>query len=113
MKEMLMYCLCLGILMLINIACSVYYNINVKDIKFDIYKLLNGIYKSLIIGLSFIGLTFVFDKVPSLKETVAQFFNLEEFDPIVLMNGALAYYGYLAIKSLADALNVKVIKDSK
>ena len=110
MKEILFDCLYLGILVAINIACSTYYNIKVKDIKFDVGKLLEGVYKSAIIVSSFVGLTYVFGQVPYIAEAIGTALGIDGLSSIVIMNGALVMYGGLAVKSLYDALKVKVIK---
>ena len=110
MREILFDCLYLGILIAINIACSTYYNIKVQDVKFDINKLLEGVYKSAIIVFSFVGLTYVFDKVPYIAESIGQVIGIEGLSSMIIMNGALVLYGGYAVKSLYDALKVKVIK---
>lgn len=110
MKEILLDCLYLGILIAINIACSTYYNIKVKDIKFDVNKMLEGVYKSAIIVFSFVGLTYVFDKVPYIAEAIGQAVGVDGLNSMVIMNSALVLYGGYAVKSLYDALKVKVIK---
>ena len=110
MREILFDCLYLGILIVINIACSTYYNIKVQDVKFDINKLLEGVYKSAIIVFSFVGLTYVFDKVPYIAESIGQAIGIEGLSSMIIMNGALVLYGGYAVKSLYDALKVKVIK---
>ena len=110
MKEILLDCLYLGILIAINIACSTYYNIKVQDIKFDINKMLEGVYKSAIIVFSFVGLTYVFSKVPYVAESIGLALGIDGLSSMVIMNGALVMYGGYAVKSLYDALKVKVIK---
>lgn len=103
MLEILKLCGYLGILVAINILCSIYYNKNVREIKFDANKLFNGIYKVVIIALSFVGLTFVFQQMPDLAESIG-------IEPRAIMMASIVLYGGFAIKSLADILKVKVIK---
>lgn len=104
MKEILFDCLYLGILVLINIACSVFYNINVKDIKFDIFKLLNGLYKGIIVSLSFVGLAFALQQLPQISNAVG-------VQPKALMIASIVYYFKKAMTSLMDCVKVKVVKD--
>lgn len=104
MKEILFDCLYLGILVLINIACSVFYNINVKDIKFDIFKLLNGLYKGIIVSFSFVGLAFVLQQLPQISSAVG-------VQPKALMIASIVYYFKKAMTSLMDCVKVKVVKD--
>lgn len=104
MKEILFDCLYLGILVLINIACSVFYNINVKDIKFDIFKLLNGLYKGIIVSFSFVGLAFTLQQLPQISNAVG-------VQPKALMIASIVYYFKKAMTSLMDCVKVKVVKD--
>lgn len=104
MKEILFDCLYLGILVLINIACSVFYNINVKDIKFDIFKLLNGLYKGIIVSFSFVGLAFALQQLPQISSAVG-------VQPKALMIASIVYYFKKAMTSLMDCVKVKVVKD--
>ena len=103
MLEILELCAYLGILVVINILCSVYYNIKVADIKFDKQKLLSGIFKASIVAISFVGLSFVFNQLPQLADAVG-------VEPKAIMMSAIILYAGLAIKSLADILKVKVVE---
>lgn len=106
MKEILFNCLYLGILVLVNIACSVFYNINVKDIKFDIFKLLNGLYKGVIIACSFVALAFVLQQMPSISDAIG-------VQPKALMIASIVYYFKEAMTSLINCVKVKVVKDKE
>lgn len=61
MKEIITVMPVLGIAMLINIALGTYYSIGVKTLEFDYKKLLNGVFKAMLIGVSFLGIAYCFD----------------------------------------------------
>ena len=94
MNEVLYLMLPLAVSVIVNIALGMYYNIGTQKFAFDYKILLNGIVKASIVGGSFIGLALGIDGLSSM----------------VIMNGALVMYGGYAVKSLYDALKVKVIK---
>ena len=101
MQEMLNYLLVLGITVFCNILCGVYYNVNIKQIKFDWYKLGNGIIKALIVVAVFIGLAFVFEKMPELADAIG-------VTPKFVMISAITLYTGKTILGLANILGVKI-----
>ena len=70
MLEILNYLPLLGIAVVCNILCGIYYNINVKEIKFNWLKLLNGIIKAIIVIVVFIGMAYIFDQMKELAEAL-------------------------------------------
>ena len=98
MEEILNNLLYLFILIVINIATGLYYNIGKLKTEFNWKIFWTGIVKSLIVGLSFVGLTFVFDNT-----------NMSEIGitPQAIMNSALLLYGGKAVINLSRILGVK------
>lgn len=89
----------LFIAMIINILLGIYYNIGVRESVFDIQKLIYGVIKALIIGVSFVGLAHCFDitDLSSLGVT-----------PIFIMNSAIILYIGKALMSLGKILGINI-----
>ena len=91
----------LAIVVLCNILCGTYYNVNIKNMKFDWTKLLNGIIKAVIVGVIAVGMSFVFTEMPELTEAIG-------ITPMVIMNSAIILYGGKALVGLGKILGVNV-----
>ena len=91
----------LSIVVLCNILCGTYYNVNIKNMKFDWTKLLNGIIKAVIVGVIAVGMSFVFTEMPELTEAIG-------ITPMVIMNSAIILYGGKALVGLVKILGVNV-----
>lgn len=63
MNQIITYLPVLAIVMAINIALGMYYQIGKQNFKFDKAKFINGIIKATILGLSAVGLAYCFDMV--------------------------------------------------
>ena len=63
MNQIITYLPVLAIVMAINIALGMYYQIGKQNFKFDKAKFINGIIKAAILGLSAVGLAYCFDVV--------------------------------------------------
>ncbi len=101
MKEILFYLPLLAISIVSNVLVGIYYNVNIKDFKFDWHILVNGILKSLIVASVFVGLTYVFDQIPSLVETIG-------VEPKFVMISAIALYSGKALVGLGKILGIEV-----
>lgn len=88
----------LGIAIIINIALGMFYNIRIKDIKFDKYKLIEGIVKAAIIAGSFIGLAYCFE-VSDLSSI--------GITPKLVMNTAIILYVGKDLTALGKILGVE------
>jgi hypothetical protein len=99
MLEIAKMLLPLAVVVVINIALGTYYNISIQDIKFDKFKLLNGIFKALIVGGSFVGLAYVVSAV-----------QLGDFsiDPKLIMITAIGTYGVKSAANLCKVLGIAV-----
>ena len=93
----------LGIAVICNILCGVYYNINVQDMKFDWIKLINGIIKAIIVAIISVGMAFIFDKMPDLAEAIG-------VTPMIVMNSAIILYVGKSLTGLVNILGVKIEK---
>ena len=91
----------LSIVVLCNILCGTYYNVNIKNMKFDWTKLLNGIIKAVIVGAIAVGMSFVFTEMPELTEAIG-------ITPMAIMNSAIILYGGKALVGLGKILGVNV-----
>ena len=91
----------LSIVVLCNILCGTYYNVNIKNMKFDWTKLLNGIIKAVIVGVIAVGMSFVFTEMPELTEAIG-------ITPMVIMNSAIILYGGKDLVGLGKILGVNV-----
>ena len=91
----------LAIVVLCNILCGTYYNVNIKNMRFDWTKLLNGIIKAVIVGVIAVGMSFVFTEMPELTEAIG-------ITPMVIMNSAIILYGGKALVGLGKILGVNV-----
>lgn len=101
MKEILNYLPLLDIAIICNILCGIYYNINVKDIKFNWAKLLNGIIKAIIIAVVFIGMAYIFDQMNDLAEALG-------VTPKFIMVSAITLYSSKVLIALGKILGVNV-----
>ncbi|WP_052430911.1 hypothetical protein [Robinsoniella peoriensis] len=63
MNQIITYLPVLAIVMAINIALGMYYQIGKQNFKFDKAKFINGIIKAAILGLSAVGLAYCFEVV--------------------------------------------------
>ena len=85
MQEILFNLQILAVAMACNILVGVYYKVNVKEIKFEWVKLLNGIIKALIIAITFVGMAYIFDCLPQLADEIG-------IEPkFVLLSGIVIY----------------------
>lgn len=84
-----------------NILCGAYYNVSVKDIKFDWIKLLNGVIKALIVGIIAVGMSYVFGQMPELTEAIG-------ITPMMIMNSAIILYVGKTLVGLGKILGVNV-----
>ena len=101
MIEILNYLPLLGIAIFCNILCGTYYNINIKEIKFDLYKLLNGVIKSIIIASVFVGTSYIFDQMKELSEALG-------ITPKFIIISAITLYVGKALIALGKILGVSV-----
>ena len=91
----------LAIVVMCNILCGIYYNVNVKNIKFDWIKLLNGVIKALIVGIIAVGMSYVFGQMPELTEAIG-------ITPMMIMNSAIILYVGKTLVGLGKILGVNV-----
>ena len=103
MTEILNYLPLLAIAMICNLLCGLYYNIRLEKMKFNYIKLLDGIIKALIIGVVFMGLSFIFDSIPNLATTIG-------ISPSTIILSGIILYATKSLKSLAKILGIKINK---
>lgn len=101
MLEILNYLPLLGIAVVCNILCGIYYNINVKEIKFNWNKLFNGIMKAIIVIVVFIGMAYIFDQMKELAEALG-------VTPKFIMVSAITLYTSKVLISLGKILGVEI-----
>ena len=101
MLEILNYLPLLGIAVVCNVLCGIYYNINVKEIKFNWLKLLNGIMKAIIVIVVFIGMAYIFDQMKELAEALG-------VTPKFIIISAITLYVGKALVALGKILGVSV-----
>ena len=101
MNEILTQLGLLCVAVICNILCGVYYNVNVKDLGFDWYKLMNGALKACIIGGIAIGMSTVFTYMSELAETVG-------VTPEFVINAAIVLYTAKTMVGLGKILGVKI-----
>ena len=106
MIEILNYLPLLGIAVICNILCGIYYNINVKEIKFNWLKLLNGIIKAIIVIVVFIGMAYIFDQMKELAEALG-------VTPKFIMVSAITLYTSKVLISLGKILGVEIKIETK
>ena len=106
MLEILNYLPLLGIAVVCNILCGIYYNINVKEIKFNWLKLLNGIIKAIIVIVVFIGMAYIFDQMKELAEALG-------VTPKFIMVSAITLYTSKVLISLGKILGVEIKIETK
>ena len=106
MVEILNALYILGIAVICNILCGVYYNINVQDMKFDWIKLINGIIKAIIVAIISVGMAFIFDKMPDLAEAIG-------VTPMIVMNSAIILYVGKDLVGFGKILGIKVAVKSE
>lgn len=98
----------LGISIVVNILLGMYKNIGINKEIFELKKLISGIIKGIIVGLSFVGLSYCFDKTGTIIN-IGQF----EFDPEMIMTSAITIYMGKAIITLGNILGIKAsVKES-
>ena len=101
MSEILLQLGILTITMICNMLCGLYYNVNVQKIRFDKYKLLNGMIKAFIVGIIVVCMTVVFQQKPQLAEVVGA-------TPDLIINSAIVLYASKALVGLSKILGVKI-----
>ena len=106
MIEILNYLPLLGIAVICNILCGIYYNINVKEISFDWNKLFNGIMKAIIVIVVFIGMAYIFDQMKELAEALG-------VTPKFIMVSAITLYTSKVLISLGKILGVEIKIETK
>ena len=106
MLEILNYLPLLGIAVVCNILCGIYYNINVKEIKFNWLKLFNGIMKAIIVIVVFIGMAYIFDQMKELAEALG-------VTPKFIMVSAITLYTSKVLISLGKILGVEIKIETK
>ena len=106
MLEILNYLPLLGIAVVCNILCGIYYNIHVKEIKFNWLKLFNGIMKAIIVIVVFIGMAYIFDQMKELAEALG-------VTPKFIMVSAITLYTSKVLISLGKILGVEIKIETK
>ena len=106
MIEILNYLPLLGISVICNILCGIYYSINMKEISFDWNKLFNGIMKAIIVIVVFIGMAYIFDQMKELAEALG-------VTPKFIMVSAITLYTSKVLISLGKILGVEIKIETK
>lgn len=107
MEELLRMIGALYICVVINIVLGMVYTINLKKVKFDLYKLLNGVVKGLAIGFAFIGLNYVWMQFPSMQESFG-------VAPTTIISVGIAYYFGKCVLQLKGMIEEKkALKEGK
>ena len=106
MIEILNYLPLLGIAVICNILCGIYYSINIKKISFDWNKLFNGIMKAIIVIVVFIGMAYIFDQMKELAEALG-------VTPKFIMVSAITLYTSKVLISLGKILGVEIKIETK
>ena len=106
MIEILNYLPLLGIAVICNILCGIYYSINMKEISFDWNKLFNGIRKAIIVIVVFIGMAYIFDQMKELAEALG-------VTPKFIMVSAITLYTSKVLISLGKILGVEIKIETK
>ena len=106
MIEILNYLPLLGIAVICNILCGIYYSINMKEISFDWNKLFNGIMKAIIVIVVFIGMAYIFDHMKELAEALG-------VTPKFIMVSAITLYTSKVLISLGKILGVEIKIETK
>ena len=106
MIEILNYLPLLGISVICNILCGIYYSINMKEISFDWNKLFNGIMKAIIVIVVFIGMAYIFDQMKELAEALG-------VTPKFIMVSAITLYTSKVLISLGKILGVEIKVETK
>lgn len=88
----------LAIAVSINIILGMYYNIGRKKIMFDWKILLQGIFKAVIVAISFIGLAYCFDVVDLSSIGIT---------PTTIMGASIILYVTKDIDKLSKVLGVE------
>lgn len=91
----------LAAVMFVNILLGTYYNISVNDLRFDKLKLLDGIKKALIVGVSFIVLAATIGYLGIGGELVS---------PNDIINAAIIIYSVKSLDNLMGIFGVKLTK---
>ena len=106
MIEILNYLPLLGIAVICNILCGIYYSINMKEISFNWNKLFNGIMKAIIVIVVFIGMAYIFDQMKELAEALG-------VTPKFIMVSAITLYTSKVLISLGKILGVEIKIETK
>lgn len=106
MIEILNYLPLLGIAVICNILCGIYYSTNMKEISFDWNKLFNGIMKAIIVIVVFIGMAYIFDQMKELAEALG-------VTPKFIMVSAITLYTSKVLISLGKILGVEIKIETK
>jgi len=107
MKELLTMIGCLYLCVIVNIALGMVHKINVRKMKFDIYKLLDGVVYGIVIGFACISLNFVWMQFPSMQESFG-------VAPTAILSLGIAFYFGKCILKLKDILSEKkALKEGK
>ena len=106
MIEILNYLALLGIAVICNILCGIYYSINMKEISFNWNKLFNGIMKAIIVIVVFIGMAYIFDQMKELAEALG-------VTPKFIMVSAITLYTSKVLISLGKILGVEIKIETK
>lgn len=88
----------LAVAMVTNTILGIYYNVGIKNSRFNWKILLTGIIKALIIAISFMGLGFCFDQI-----------NLSSIGitPETIMNAAIILYVSKSCIKLSKILGIE------
>lgn len=99
MLEIIKMLLPLSLAVIINIALGTYYNISIQNLKFDKFKLLDGLTKAVIVGGSFVGLAYIVSTV-----------SLGDFaiDPKLIMITAIGTYAVKDVGNLCKILGITI-----
>ena len=100
MKMLIIYLL-LGVA---NIGTGMHYNINIKNLKFDWHKLISGVLKLLIIGLSILLGTVCISMLPAIfNEAGIEVSNIDDITTKIVFGivaGGIATYALKFIENL-------------
>lgn len=102
MENIITYLPLLAIAIAVNMALGVFGKLGVEKIPFDRHIFVNGIIKAAIIGVSFVGLAYIFDFVDLTSLGIS---------PDLIMSAAIILYTGKACTKLASILGVTVEKN--
>lgn len=81
--------------MMTYLTLAVHFNLNCRDFDFDLTKLKRSVIKLILIVISFISVTFIFDQLHELSE-----FNNLGLNPVNLVKTLILYYVVKIIQKL-------------